>query len=81
MFLEEAGLPYEIKPVNINTGDQFKPEYLKISPSNKMPAIIDHAPADGGVRRSRSSNPVPSCCISPRKPAAFSLPTRVPVSP
>ena len=49
MFLEEAGLPYEIKPVNINTGDQFKPEYLKISPSNKMPAIIDHAPADGGA--------------------------------
>lgn len=49
MFLEEAGLPYEIKPVNINTGDQFKPEYLKISPSNKMPAIIDRDPADGGA--------------------------------
>lgn len=49
MFLEEAGLPYEIKPVNINLGDQFKPEFLKISPSNKMPAIIDRAPADGGA--------------------------------
>jgi len=49
MYLEEAGLAYEIKPVNINLGDQFKPEYLKISPSNKMPAIIDTAPADGGA--------------------------------
>ncbi|MDH3563836.1 MAG: glutathione S-transferase N-terminal domain-containing protein, partial [Gammaproteobacteria bacterium] len=49
MFLEEAGLPYEIKPININAGDQFKPEFLKISPNNKIPAIIDHDPADGGA--------------------------------
>jgi GSH-dependent disulfide-bond oxidoreductase len=49
MFLEEAGLPYEIKPININAGDQFKPEFLKISPNNKIPAIIDDAPADGGA--------------------------------
>lgn len=42
MFLEETGISYEIKPVNINTGDQFKPEYL-------MSAIIDHAPTDGDV--------------------------------
>ena len=49
MFLEETGLPYEIKPVDISAGDQFKPEFLKISPNNKMPAIIDHAPADGGA--------------------------------
>ncbi len=48
MFLEETGLAYRIVPVNIGAGDQFKPDYLKISPNNKMPAIVDHAPADGG---------------------------------
>lgn len=49
LFLEEAGLDYTIKPVNIGAGDQFKPEFLAISPNNKMPAIVDHAPADGGA--------------------------------
>ncbi len=49
MFLEEAGLPYEIKPVNIGKGEQFEPDFLKIAPNNRMPAIIDHAPADGGA--------------------------------
>ncbi len=49
LFLEEAGLDYTIKPVDIGKGDQFKPEYLAISPNNKMPAIVDHAPADGGA--------------------------------
>ncbi len=48
LFLEEAGLPYEIKPVNINEGEQFRPEFLEISPNNRIPAIVDHAPADGG---------------------------------
>jgi len=48
LFLEEAGLPYQIKPVDIGAGDQFKPEFLAFSPNNRMPAIIDHAPADGG---------------------------------
>ena len=48
LFLEEAGLDYEIHPVNIGAGDQFKPEFLKFSPNNRMPAIIDRAPADGG---------------------------------
>ncbi len=48
MFLEETGLPYEIKPVNIGRGDQFKPDFLRIAPNNRMPAIVDHAPADGG---------------------------------
>jgi len=48
LFLEEAGLEYTIKPVNIGAGDQFQPDYLRISPNNKMPAIVDHAPADGG---------------------------------
>jgi GST-like protein len=41
IMLEECGLPYEIKPVNIGQGDQFKPEFLAISPNNRMPAIID----------------------------------------
>ena len=49
LFLEEAGLPYEIKPVNIGKGDQFKPDFLAISPNNRMPAIVDTAPADGGA--------------------------------
>ncbi|MBP3983788.1 glutathione S-transferase N-terminal domain-containing protein [Pseudoxanthomonas helianthi] len=49
LFLEEAGLDYAIKPVDIGKGDQFKPEYLAFSPNNKMPAIIDHAPNDGGA--------------------------------
>ena len=41
IMLEEAGLPYTIHPVNINKGDQFKPEFLEISPNNKIPAIVD----------------------------------------
>ncbi|AOX19872.1 glutathione S-transferase N-terminal domain-containing protein [Kozakia baliensis] len=48
LFLEEARLPYRIVPVDIGKGDQFKPDFLKISPNNKMPAIVDYAPADGG---------------------------------
>ncbi len=48
IFLEETGLPYEIKPVDISAGDQFKPDFLRFSPNNRMPAIIDYAPADGG---------------------------------
>lgn len=48
IFLEEAGLPYAIKPVNISKGEQFDPEFLKVSPNNRIPAIVDHDPADGG---------------------------------
>ena len=48
LFLEEAGLDYRIHPVDISAGDQFKPEFLAFSPNNRMPAIIDSAPADGG---------------------------------
>lgn len=48
IFLEEAGLDYTIHPVNISAGDQFKPEFLAISPNNRMPAIVDQTPADGG---------------------------------
>lgn len=46
--LEEMGLPYTIHRVDIGKGDQFKPEFLKIAPNNRMPAIVDCAPADGG---------------------------------
>ncbi|WP_009632273.1 glutathione S-transferase N-terminal domain-containing protein [Synechocystis sp. PCC 7509] len=48
MFLEETGLPYNIIPINIGMGDQFKPEFLKISPNNRIPAIIDREPTGGG---------------------------------
>jgi GST-like protein len=47
IFLEEAGLPYEAYAVNIGKGDQFKPDFLKLSPNGKIPAILDRAPADG----------------------------------
>jgi GSH-dependent disulfide-bond oxidoreductase len=50
LFLEEANLPYQIKPIDIGAGDQFKPEFLAFSPNNRMPAIIDHAPSDGGEK-------------------------------
>ncbi len=48
IMLEECGLPYKLVPVNIGTGEQFNPEFLKISPNNRMPAIVDHDPAGGG---------------------------------
>jgi GSH-dependent disulfide-bond oxidoreductase len=48
IFFEETGLPYTLKPVNISRGDQFDPAFLKISPNNRIPAIVDHAPAGGG---------------------------------
>ena len=48
IFLEETGIDYRLIPVNIWTGDQFKGDFLRISPNNKIPAIIDRAPADGG---------------------------------
>lgn len=49
IMLEECGLPYNVKLVDINRGDQFKPEYLAISPNNKMPALVDHD-GPGGKR-------------------------------
>ena len=49
IFLEETGLPYTVKPVNIGKGQQFEPAFLAISPNNRIPAIVDHSPADGGA--------------------------------
>jgi GSH-dependent disulfide-bond oxidoreductase len=49
IFLEEAKLPYKVIPVNIGRGEQFTPEFLAISPNNRMPAIVDHEPAGGGA--------------------------------
>jgi GST-like protein len=48
MFLEETGIPYRIEPVNIASGEQFEPEFLEISPNNRIPAIVDHDPDGGG---------------------------------
>jgi len=48
LFLEEAGLPYNVHPINISQGEQFQPHFLKIAPNNRIPAIVDHEPADGG---------------------------------
>ena len=48
MYLEEVKLDYMIHPIDISAGDQFKPKFLALSPNNRMPAIIDTAPADGG---------------------------------
>ena len=48
MFLEEAQLPYRILPINIGKGEQFAPDFLKFAPNNRIPAIVDTSPADGG---------------------------------
>ncbi len=49
VFLEETGLAHKIIPVNIGKGDQFKPEFLAISPNNRIPAIVDNDPQGGGA--------------------------------
>lgn len=49
LFLEEVGLPYRLHRIDISAGDQFKPEFLAISPNNKIPAIVDSLPVDNGA--------------------------------
>jgi GST-like protein len=49
LFLEEAGLEYNLKPINIGRGEQFASDFLKIAPNNRIPALVDHLPADGGA--------------------------------
>ena len=48
LFLEETGLPYTLHSINIGKGEQFQPDFLRIAPNNRIPAIVDNAPADGG---------------------------------
>lgn len=48
LFLEEAGLQYRVVPVRLSAGDQLRPEFQRISPNNRIPAIVDLNPADGG---------------------------------
>ena len=48
LFLEESGLPYRILPIHIGKGEQFQPDFLRIAPNNRIPAIVDTAPAGGG---------------------------------
>jgi GST-like protein len=47
IMLEETGTPYRVIPIDIGAGDQFKPDFLKISPNNKMPAMVDPEGPDG----------------------------------
>jgi hypothetical protein len=68
IMLEECGLPYRVIPVDIGAGDQFKPEFLAISPNNKIPAIVD--PDGPRAGRSRSSSRARSCSTSPARPAS-----------
>ncbi len=49
IFLEETGLPYTLHPVHIGKGEQFAPDFLRIAPNNRIPAIVDQHPADGGA--------------------------------
>ena len=49
LFLEEAGLPHRMVPVDIGKGEQFDPDFLKIAPNNRIPAIVDHAPGQGSA--------------------------------
>ena len=49
LFLEETKIPYRILPINIGKGEQFAPHFLAIAPNNRMPAIVDHEPSDGGA--------------------------------
>jgi GST-like protein len=49
LFLEEAGLDYRVFPVRLSQGEQFHPDFLQLSPNNRIPAIVDLAPADGGT--------------------------------
>jgi GSH-dependent disulfide-bond oxidoreductase len=53
LFMEESGLPYRICPVHIGKGEQFAPDFLKIAPNNRIPAIVDHAPAGSAATDGR----------------------------
>ena len=90
MFLEEAGLQYNLIPVNIGKGEQFKTEFLAISPNNRIPALVDHDPPGGGApisvchdrsKKGRSRKRLDFflrnrryCCSPPMKPEIFQPP-------
>ena len=69
IFLEETETPYRLVPLNIGRGDQFAPDYLKLNPNHRMPAIVDHAPRTA-ARRSACSSEARSCSTSRRRPAS-----------
>ena len=60
IMLEECGLDYNLIPVNLGKGDQFKPDFLKISPNNRMPVLVDHA-ADSGTLSIFESGAIQVC--------------------
>ena len=68
IFLEETGTPYKLIPINIGKGEQFKADFLAVSPNNRIPALVDHDAAAAAASRSRCSNPAPCWSISPRRP-------------
>lgn len=70
LFLEEAELDYRLIKVDLGKGGQFRPEFLRISPNNKIPAIVDHSPADGGEPLSLFESGA-FCCIWLRKQDSF----------
>ncbi|MBN9531181.1 MAG: glutathione S-transferase C-terminal domain-containing protein [Alphaproteobacteria bacterium] len=49
LFMAETGLAHRIVPVSLTKGEQFRPDFLAIAPNNRIPALVDHAPADGGA--------------------------------
>jgi GST-like protein len=69
IFLEETATPYRVVPVNIRKGEQFAPDFLKISPNNRMPAIVD-TDGPGAKPISIFANPARSCSTSRKKPAS-----------
>src|SRR5882672_5969205 len=73
IMLEETGLPHEIRPVNIRTGEQFKPDFLRINPNNKIPAIVDREGPDG--KPIRCSKPARSSSTSRERAASSCLAT------
>ena len=78
LFLEESGLAYKIKPINISRGEQFEPDFLKISPNNRIPAMVDLNPADSGEPIAIFESGAISCfCIARCHSCCLGLPSVV----
>ena len=73
IMLEETGLPYTVHPIDISKDEQFAPDFLKISPNNKIPAIVDHD------TNASLWSPAPFFCTSPKRPGS-SFPRTVPAA-